>query len=160
MRTDFVSADGSSRWDVFIDDEATCTTPCTKWVDPNRAIRLHTRQGFKSEVHVERLDNTQGPMQVAARKTSLPKLATGLTFVSLGGMAMIAGIALPSVGCSDDEKKDMCKAGLISGGAGLLVVIPSIFIILDALPKVHVRPIFGGPDAEVSLGPTGVYGRF
>ena len=37
----------ASRWDVYADDEVICSTPCARWVNPNRPVMLRTREaGF------------------------------------------------------------------------------------------------------------------
>src|SRR5205814_126586 len=33
-RVDFMSTNEDQRWDVFVNDQVACTTPCTRWVDP------------------------------------------------------------------------------------------------------------------------------
>ncbi|MEC9073144.1 MAG: TlpA disulfide reductase family protein, partial [Myxococcota bacterium] len=33
VKVKFVSSSGGTRWDLLLNDEAVCTTPCTRWVD-------------------------------------------------------------------------------------------------------------------------------
>jgi hypothetical protein len=142
VSVDFVSTSDSVRWDVYIDDQAACTTPCAAWVDPNRPLALRTRETSK-KLSVERLATNLGPLQIAARPTRNGPLLTGMTFTSLGGMAVITGITLTAIGCSDDDREGMCNAGLITGVSGAAVTAGAIWLMLRARAKLEVRPLFG-----------------
>ena len=92
VKVDFVSSDGDTRWDVYLNDEATCTTPCARWLEPSRPITLRSRGGSRAtKLTVRRLDPMAGPLQVVAKPTSKGKLATGITFTALGGLALVTG---------------------------------------------------------------------
>jgi len=164
VKVDFVSADGDSRWDVYINDQASCTTPCSEWVEPHDPIKLKTRErqfGRKADqLRLRRLDNTKGPLQVSAQETRLGMLVTGMTFTALGGISLVTGIVLTSVGCSQDGLETMCSAGIISGSIGLAVVAGGIWLMIAAQAEAYVRPIYGGEETVISLMPNGIYGRF
>lgn len=163
VRIEFVSEKPSARWDVIIDDQASCTTPCAQWVDPEHPLELRTRDSGApglgvDEVSLRRLETGAAPARVTAKPTSTGQFITGLTFLSLGGMAAVTGVALTSVGCSSSDRRSMCKAGLISGGTGLAVSGGALWMMLDALPEVHVQPLFGAD--SISVGPARVSGTF
>ena len=64
------------------------------------------------------------------------------------------------VGCSTD-RSGMCLAGGISLAAGAITTAGAIgFLMLPALAKINVRPLFGGEGMIVGLTPTGVVGSF
>jgi hypothetical protein len=143
LKVDFISAKPSVRWDVYINDQATCTTPCVAWVDPSRPVELRTREDRPDKLGVQRLETGQGPLQVQAKPSSQGQFVTGLTFTALGGMAVITGTALAGLGCSLDDHRGMCTAGLITLPIGAVVTAGSIFLMLDSGPEAQVVPIFG-----------------
>jgi hypothetical protein len=147
VRVDFLSASDSVRWDVYVDDQATCTTPCARWVDPNRPLLLRTREDAPDKLLVGRLDAGAGPLQVSARPLARGQLATGVVFTALGGLAVLTGITLTAIGCSSDDRAGMCTAGLVSLGSGAVVTGGAIWIMLGARARVGVRPIFGGGES-------------
>lgn len=170
VKADFVSASANARWDVYIDDEVVCTTPCSKWVMPSRPVLLRAREsGFMRSPDKIRLSSLQaggaaGDVQVQAHATSNGKLATGIVFTTFGGMAVISGITLSGVGCGG-RSEGMCTGGMISLGVGALVTAGSVLLILDSLPRAELLPTFqaslGRPHPlVVRVGPGFAVGRF
>lgn len=143
VAVDFESASEDVRWDLYVDDQATCTTPCSRWVDPTRPVVMRTRDFYPSSLRIGQLDHDAGPLQVTAAPTSMGELLTGLTFTTLGGLALISGISLTGVGCSSDRRESLCTPGLITMGVGAAVTVGSILLMLDARSRFTVRPIFG-----------------
>jgi hypothetical protein len=167
VKVDLLSANASHRWDVYYDDEVICTTPCSRWLDPARPLLLRARDTpylrGSERIRIPDLERAagSGSVQVQAHGTSNGKLATGITFTSLGGMATIAGIALTAVGCSDDARSGMCTGGLVTLAAGSAVTAGSISLIVDSLPRAEIRPGgAGGRSVTVAVGPGFVAGRF
>lgn len=160
VKVDFVSGSGSVRWDVYVDDEASCTTPCSQWVDPARPLVLRSREDAPDKLRVGGIDPSAGPVQIVATPMSRKRLATGITFTSLGGMAVVTGIALMGVGCSDDDRDGMCDAGVITGLAGAAVTIGGIYLIRSSFARYHLQPIFTAGPATIELGPGYVAGTF
>jgi len=142
-RTTFVSS-GETRWDVRLDDNAVCTTPCSIYVEPGRFVTLHTQERHPSKLAVGYIP--PGDFVVTARPRAQGMFATGVTFTALGGMAAVTGITLTAVGCSTD-RSGMCKAGLITGVAGLLVTAGSIKLIKASLPTASIGPARAQPYA-------------
>lgn len=162
VKVDFVSANPANRWEVYADDEVLCSTPCSKWVDPVRPVMLRAREdsfGAPDKVQVPTLveQANYGALQLKAHGTARGQLVTGMTFLSLTGMALITGITLTALGCATD-RGGMCTGGLISMGAGALGGAGSLWLMLDALPKAEVRSVSGG--VQLNAGPGGLYGRF
>jgi hypothetical protein len=160
VRADFVSASGTVRWDVYVDDEATCTTPCSRWIDPERPLVMRSREDAPDKLQVSRFDRSLGPIQISAHPRANGKLATGITFTALGGLALLSGISLTGVGCSSEERSGMCTAGLITMGTGGLVTAGAIWLILQSVPRTEVRPLFTLGPASVHLAPGVVAGTF
>lgn len=146
VKVDVVSASANGRWDVYIDDQVVCTTPCSRWIDPSRPVLLRAREdGFMRAPDKIRLSNLGAPagaVQLQAHSTSTGQLTTGITFTTFGGLAVITGITLTSVGCLAGESGGMCTGGLISLGAGALVTAGSVWLILDSLPRATITPTF------------------
>jgi len=152
IMVELLSAFANSRWDVYVDDEVICTTPCKRFLDPTHPVFLRTREhGWglaPDELAVPNLFPAaagQGAVQLQARPTSKGQLATGITFTSLGGMGLMTGAALAGVGCSgvttSSFREGMCGGGWITLGVGALVTTGGIWLILDSLPKAMVSPI-------------------
>ncbi len=151
VHADFVSTDSTHRWDVYVNDQATCTTPCSRWVDPSRPLFLKTREDSQ-KLDVKSLDVGLGPLQVAARPREDGRFVTGLTFTALGGLGVVTGISLMGVGCPGDSTT-MCHAGEITLGAGAVVTAGALWgLLLPSLPKVYVQPLFGGGGAILGAG--------
>jgi hypothetical protein len=155
-RVTFVSA-SEQRWDVRLDDSAVCTTPCQLYVEPLHFVTMHSHARQPTRLAVGTLP--PGDLIVTAKPRNEPLFVTGLTFTTLGGMAAVTGITLTAVGCSQQaDHPTMCKAGLITGAAGLLVTFGSIRMIQQSLPTVSIgpaiaRPYYGGNQV-------GLAGRF
>jgi len=131
MRVDFFAAQAGSTWQITADDHALCATPCTKWIDPKTPLRMqalvgHEVKGSKFDLPDLRELGPEGPLEIRAHSTSKGLLATGITFTSLGGVAVITGVSLTAAGCGD--RPDMCKGGLLTIGAGALVAAGSIWL--------------------------------
>lgn len=170
VRVDFISAHANGRWDVYIDDEVACSTPCSRWVDPSRPVFLRARSGRPfappDEIQVPDLGEQAagGPLQLRAHATSTGELVTGLTFSGLGGMALMTGITLGSVGCASG-RSELCQGALISLGAGALVTAGAVWLILDSAPRASILPVlegsFGpGGGTRVRVGPGFIRGSF
>jgi hypothetical protein len=157
VQVDFVSASADTRWDVYVDDQATCTTPCSRWIDPERPVLLRTRNDAPDKLRIAELDRDRGPLQITARPTAHGRLAAGITFTSLGGLAVITGITLTAIGFGSDVD-GMGTAGLITLGAGGLATFGGIWMMLDSVPRAKVRPLFetGGVSWTVVPAPAGV----
>jgi hypothetical protein len=145
-KVDFVSANANSRWDVYIDDQVACTTPCSRWVDSSRPVLLRAREdGFMAAPDKIRMlnlgpDALGGPLQVQAHPTSRGELLTGITFTSFGGLALLSGITLSAVGCPSGRSDGMCTGGLISLAAGSLVTAGALWLIFDSAPRADIVP--------------------
>ncbi len=170
VKVDLVSANPSARWDVYYDDEVICSTPCSRWLDPSRPLLLRARDrggfgGGSERIQVRDLEAHagSGAVQVAAHPTSNGRMVTGITFTSLGGMAVIAGVALTAIGCGGtDGSSGLCTGGLVTLGAGAAVTSGAISLIVDALPRAEIR-VAGAPrerTLSIAVGPGFVAGKF
>jgi hypothetical protein len=153
-RATFIST-GEARWDVRLDNNAVCSTPCALAIDPLRFVTLHSQERSPSHLEVGYLP--PGDVLVQAKPRAEGAFAAGLTFTSLSGMGLATGITLTAVGCSTD-RSTMCKAGLITGGASAVGLYLSIDLLLRSLPRVSVGPAQASP---YTTGNTvGLAGRF
>ncbi len=167
VRVDLVSADASSRWDVYADDVVVCTTPCSRWLDPSRPLMLRARDdtfGRPDRVQVRDLHPyaDDGAVQLVAHPTSRGQLATGITFTAFGGMAVASGAALAGVGCGSSERASFCTGGVTTLAAGAVLTAGALWLILDALPAAELVP-GGAPSPRgfsLRLGPGSVSGSF
>jgi hypothetical protein len=130
------------RWDVRIDTNAVCTTPCSMYVEPGRFVTMHSQDLRPTKLSVGYIP--PGDFIVNAKPRSEGAFATAVTFTSLGGAAVVTGISLTAVGCNTDNRV-MCRAGIITGLAGggaLAVFIPMIG---RAMPRASIGPATGQP---------------
>jgi hypothetical protein len=153
-RTTFLSTT-EKRWDVRIGDMAVCTTPCTTDVPPLEFVTLHSHDIRPTKLRVGYLP--YGDVLVTAKPRATGPFATGVTFTSLGGMALVTGITLYAVGAGTD-RDGMKTAGLITGLGGGAVTALGIHLIRISLPAVHVGPARAQP--HVGAGQVGLVGSF
>ncbi|HEU0032104.1 MAG TPA: hypothetical protein VFQ53_15830 [Kofleriaceae bacterium] len=133
-RVTFVST-GATRWDVRIDDNAVCTTPCSIPIEPMRFVTMHSHDRHPIKLDVGYVPD--GDVLVRAKPRDNGAFATGITFTTLGGAAAVTGITLFAVGSATDNGT-MYRAGLITGVIGLGVTAGSIQLIRRSLPRAHV----------------------
>jgi hypothetical protein len=133
-RATFVSS-GETRWDVRIDGNAVCTTPCSLMVEPLRFITLHSQASAPTKLKVGYMP--PGEVMVTAKPRAQGAFAAGVTFTALSGMGLAAGISLTAVGYATD-RDTMANAGLITGVASAVGLYLSIGLIRSSLPRVRV----------------------
>jgi len=126
---------GETRWDVRVDGNAVCTTPCSLYIEPLRFVTLHSQDPAPTKLQVGYMP--QGDVLVRAQPRAQGAFAMGVTFTSLSGMGLATGITLTAVGCSTDRDR-MCNAGLITGAASAVGLYLSIGLIRSSLPRVRV----------------------
>ena len=171
VKVDFLSANPASRWDVYSDDQVICTTPCARFVQPAHPVMLRAREegfGVADKVEVPNLLDATGPhLQLEAHPTARGQWVTGMTFMAFTGMAVVTGLTLTPLGCSTGMA-GMCKAGIITLGAGAVTFTGSLWLFLDARPRAEVSSYTDGggllalPTAKpgVHLAPGGLWGTF
>lgn len=153
-RATFISTDGT-RWDVRIDSNAVCTTPCAVVVGPLRYVTLHSQDRQPTRLAVGYL--APGDVFVQAQPRAEGAFAAGVAFTTLTGMGLATGITLTAVGCSTN-RSTMCNAGLITGAASAVGLYLSIDLLRSALPRVHIGPAQALPYAAGNT--VGLAGRF
>jgi hypothetical protein len=153
-RATFVST-GEQRWDIRVDGEAACSTPCSLVIPPLRFVALYSQERAPTRLAAGYLP--PGDVLVQAKPRANGAFATGVTFTTLSGMGLVTGIVLTSVGCSTD-RDGMCKAGLITGGASALGLYLSIDLLRRSLPQLYVGPAQVAPYAGGRA--VGLAGRF
>lgn len=146
---------GETQWDVRLDNNAVCTTPCTVVVEPLRYVTLYSQERTPSRLELGYL--AAGDVLVQAKPRAQGAFAAGVTFTSLTGMGLATGITLTAVGCATD-RSTMCKAGLITGVASGLGLYLSIDLLLSSLPRVQIGPAQAAPYATGNT--LGLAGRF
>lgn len=150
----FVST-GEARWDVRVDNNAICTTPCSVVIEPMRYITLHAQERTRDRLSVGYLP--PGSVVVQAKPRAHGAFAAGVTFTSLSGMGLVTGITLTAVGYGTD-RSGMLKAGLITGGISAVGLYLSIDLLRRSLPGVQIGPAQATPYAAPNA--VGLAGRF
>ena len=153
-RATFVST-GEARWDVRVNNDAVCSTPCALLIHPMHFVTMHSQENAPTRLAVGYLP--PGDVVVRAKPRAQGPFAAGVTFTALSGMGLATGITLTAVGCATD-RRSMCTAGLITGGVSAAALYLSIDLILRSRPRIDIGPAQAQPYAT----PTGVglAGRF
>jgi hypothetical protein len=150
-RATFVST-GEESWDVWVDKQPACQTPCSIGLLPLQFVVLRSQE--RNPIRLDVGYMPAGDLMVTAKPLSSGMYATGIVFTTFSGMALATGITLAAVGCSTD-RSGMCTAGLVTGGVGAVGLYGSIYLMRKALPKVSVgaaRPYVAG--TQVGLAGT------
>jgi hypothetical protein len=138
-----IVSDDLHPWSVSSGDAPLCTTPCTSRVGAAQDLLL--RSG-RYTLYLPDLGPDVAVAQravVIAEGASRGERTNGIVWTTFGGIGLVTGITLTAVGCSDtDSRGGTCVAGLITGGASALLTAAAIWMIVDALPKAHVIPVF------------------
>lgn len=137
VEVEVVSTEGR-QWEVMVDHQSTCNTPCRLMLDGPRWITLRSLERNPLRLEVGELGHR--PARLSAKPLGTGKWATGISFTAIGGTAAVTGVVLTAVGCSTD-RDGMCTAGLITGGAGLAVTGLGIWLIRRGLPRTWVRDL-------------------
>jgi len=153
-RATFVST-GEARWDVRLDNNAVCTTPCSLFLDRMHFITLASQDRSSTRLSVGYLP--AGDVLVQARPRAEGAFAAGVTFTTFSGMGLVTGITLTAVGYGTD-RSTMTKAGVITGVASGLALYFSIDLLRSSLPRVDIGPAQARPYAAGNT--VGLAGRF
>jgi hypothetical protein len=153
-RATFVST-GEARWDVRLDNNAVCSTPCSLIIDPMRFVSMYSQERSPSRLAVGHLP--PGDVLVQAKPRAEGAFAAGVTFTTFSGMGLVTGITLTAVGYGTDRSA-MYKAGLITGAASAVALYLSIDLLRSSLPRVSVGPAQAAPYAAGNT--VGLAGRF
>jgi hypothetical protein len=159
VRVDFVSLHDNVRWDVIINDDATCTTPCAGWIDPSRPVALRSREEAPQKLAVSRLVTGAGPLQVSARPKQLGKFSGGVVATAFGGIGIATGVTLLAVGTGTD-RDGMALAGTITLPIGAALTVGGIYLMVKARAAIRVRPLFGSDGPIMTITPGGIVGSF
>lgn len=135
-RATFVST-SEEQWDVYLDRQAVCSTPCTVGVLPVQFVALRTQE--RNPIRLDVGHMPEGDVMVSAKPLSDGLYATGIVFTAFSGMAAVTGVTLTAVGCSTDHPT-MCHAGIITGVAGGIGLYGSIYLMRKALPRASIGP--------------------
>ncbi|MBL0217719.1 MAG: hypothetical protein IPQ07_28060 [Myxococcales bacterium] len=146
----FVSGNAQP-WEVLLDRQPACETPCSIYVPPMRFVTLRARDRVMLEVGYL----PQGSVVVRGWHFADGAYAGGIIGTTFSGMGLATGITLTAVGCATD-RRIMCTAGLITGGVSAVGLYLSIRLMQSAVPKAEVLP--GRP--YVSGNTVGLAGTF
>jgi hypothetical protein len=142
-RVDFMSMDDDQRWDVFVNDQVACTTPCTQWVDPARPILMRSRTDHflrgPERLEVSRFppEALSAPVQVRAEAGSNGRWWGGVTCLTYGGfLGLFGGLSMTS---NDDFISSAGKGMVV---AGVVLVGVGAYLYLTSFPHVQVGPGF------------------
>ncbi len=151
-RATFVST-GEDKWDVWIDQQPACATPCTLGVMPLQFIVLRSQERNPIRLDVGYLP--AGDLMVTAKPMSNGLYAGGIVMTTFAGMGLATGITLSAIGCSTDHST-MCKAGIITAVPSAIGLYVGIYWMRKALPKASV----GAATPYVAGNQVGLAGTF
>ena len=151
-RAAFVST-GFEQWDVVVDGQMVCSTPCSGPLFPQQLVVLQSQQ--RRPVLLEVGSVPPGELVVSARPLRNGMYVSGIVATTLGGMALATGITFTAVGLAKD-REGMTTAGLIAGAAGILAVPGGIFLMLKGAPSVSIDRASPSPSGALA----GIAGTF
>jgi hypothetical protein len=151
-RATFVST-AAQQWDVVVDDQPICSTPCTGPLFPLQFVVMRSQEPRPLLLEVGRLP--PGNLIVSAKPLQEGMYAGGIVATTLGGMALVVGITFTAVGLAKD-RPSFTTAGLITGGVGTVALVGGIYLMVKAVPSVSVKPASPGMAGLTA----GIAGRF
>ena len=125
------------QWDVTIDRQLACATPCEINVPELGFVTLHSHEDRPTRLEVGYLPQG-GDLVIAAEPMHDAQYATGVTFTALGGAALATGITLGAVGYGVNSS-GMKTAGYACVIPGAVVLAGAIWLVNRASPHAHVR---------------------
>jgi hypothetical protein len=145
VKVKFLPVRAEQEWDVVVGDRTLCKTPCERWVDPAMPYTLKYDPGICQRNELIEVPDlrTQGGgerLLVRAEPRKDVEFLGGLMLSTFGGLGVVTGISLTAVGCGTKDSS-MCTAGLITLPAGLALLAPGIWMIIDSKGVVHVTPM-------------------
>lgn len=135
-RVTFVSS-SEQQWDVWVDREPICGTPCTLGLHGTQYVALRSQE--RNPIRLDVGYVPPGDLMVSAKPLSNGVYATGIVVTTFSGMALATGITLTAVGYGTD-RSGMATAGLITGISGAVGLYAGIYLMRKALPRVTVGP--------------------
>jgi hypothetical protein len=141
------------QWDVWVDNQYLCATPCTLALTTVQAVALKSQEPNPVRLDVGYIP--PGDVGVRAKPLSTGLYATGITFTVLSSMALATGITLTAVGWGTG-RDGMRTAGLITGVSGAVGLYGSIYLMRAALPSLSVGPA----QAYATTNQVGLAGTF
>jgi hypothetical protein len=144
VKTKFLPVSADQKWDVMVGDRPICTTPCVRWVDPAMPYTLKYDPGFFSKneyVDIPDLRPFAPHERIEVRPTPTNKgeQVLGIVATTFGGLAVVTGTVLTAAGCGSGG--GLCTGGLITLPAGLLLLAPGIWMIVDSKGYVRISPM-------------------
>jgi hypothetical protein len=128
-RATFVSTSDAA-WDVWVDRNAICATPCTLPLATNY-VTVKTQERNPIRLDIGYLP--AGDVTVKIHPFREGMYAGGVVATTFAGMSLATGITLTAVGYGVDSG-GMKTAGLITGVAGAIGLYGGIYLMRKALP--------------------------
>jgi hypothetical protein len=128
-RATFISTSDAA-WDVWVDRNAICATPCTLPLATNY-VSVKTQERNPIRLDIGYLP--PGDVTVKIHPFREGMYAGGIVATTFAGLSLATGITLTSVGYGVDND-GMKTAGLITGVAGAIGLYGGIYLMRKALP--------------------------
>jgi hypothetical protein len=145
-RATFVST-SSAQWDVVVDDQPMCSTPCSGPLSPLQFVVLRSHEPRPVLLELGRLP--PGELLVSGKPLEGGKYAGGVVATTLGGMALVIGATFLAVGLAKD-RAGMTTAGAITGAAGAIALPGGILLMINAVPSATVERAPPGAAAGIA----------
>lgn len=149
VAVDFVSASATTRWDVYVDDKATCTTPCSTIVDPSHPIALRTRED-QQRLSVDHILTGVGPVQIAAKPRNQGKFVTGISLLGVGAMTAFTGGFLMLAGSAGD-REGLSTAGKYTLGSTIVFAPIGLYLLLTSGARIEQHSRYGAHGAVITF---------
>lgn len=125
----------SEGWEVLLDRQPACATPCSLYVPPMRYVTLRSRDRVLLDVGYL----PAGSVVVRGKPLSQGAYAGGIIGTTFAGMGLVTGVALTAVGWGTG-RDGMRTAGIITTVPSAIGLYLSIKLMQRAVPKAEVLP--------------------
>jgi hypothetical protein len=145
VKVKFLPVQAEQEWNVVVGDRTICKTPCERWVDPAMPYTLKYDPGiFQKNEYLEvpdlRAQSGAERLMVRAQPRRTGEFVGGILLSTFGGLGVLTGTALTAAGCAGGGS-GLCMAGLVTLPAGLLLLAPGVWMIVDSKGVVRVTPM-------------------
>lgn len=146
VKAKFLPVRPGQDWEVTVGDRKMCSTPCERWVDPAMPYSLKYDPGILQRNEIVEVPDLRPfafheRIEVRPTPRNNGELIGGILLTTFGGIGVVTGTVLTSVGAGKSDGTTMRNAGLITLASGLLLLAPGIWMVVDSKGFVKITPM-------------------
>jgi hypothetical protein len=143
VKVKFLPVRAEQEWNVVVGDRTICKTPCERWLDPAMPYTLKYDPGLFQKNELLDVPDLRGQgerVMVRSEPRSTGEFVGGILLSTFGGLGIVTGTALTAAGCASGDS-GVCTAGLVTLPAGLVLLAPGVWMIVDSKGTVRITPM-------------------